>query len=909
MIRCLPIIILFLLAFNTIKSQGSFATDISEAKAISSDRHEQIRALEKILIKRKYSTHHDSLGLVQYAIAYRYRILGQDFDVIDISTKATQNFRKSNYQGYQHSFTLSFLGESYSAIGQVDSALVYYQNIIERVPVGRDLSIYGYAGFQAASIFMRHEDYNSALDIIQYILTSTYVDELTGIDKVDLRLAWANSLVQIDSDQNLKEAQSQLDIAKTIMSALPDEDQFQRLELDIQQAAILLYSGKNNEASQLYDKIVQNMLAINDEFEAANAEAAAMAGNASFSFQVSKDFNRAISYAKKAASIFSNYGNEKYRSIEYYIYSNLATSYLGDDQLDSSFYYLNKGLSLFEKSTRNEDPDKGFILELLYNKAKTHFTTSVKNNDPKQLRLGLSTIQELDTLFDFHIDEQLSTYSVQNIRSKGTEYYKLGIDIAFALNDVAAYWQFSEKMKGLQLLTANLANQANDHSKEGIHLNKIKRSILELNYLVNKSEISTKTDSLQALLSIARRERLEALQRLKNSKEKGQTSISTISDVQASIHDQVMIQYQAGSHDMYGLSISNNDLSLNNLGPINQYITAIPAIRKLVQDPDSRLDSIAWLSKILYKKLIQPFDNVTRDLIIIPDEALSFLPFDILKNDKDSYLLENTTISYAISGSFHLSNFENITGFRTISLVQPKYEVNSNFPPLPYAEEEAIRIGTSYKIPRAKNRPYAKSKIDSTFRKAGVFHFSGHAIADVESGEMSFLALGSDDTLEDKLMLGELYTLSTQAQMVVLSACNTGVGQILKGEGVESLTRGFFFAGAQSVINTLWTVDDKSTSIIIGDFYDKLSQGQNKSSALQNAKLNYLQSSEAYLQHPYYWSGIVAVGDMSPLKEYKINWTKHFFLLLLFIALGWFLTWRYSRKPMPKIEFLTDVWD
>lgn len=101
----------------------------------------------------------------------------------------------------------------------------------------------------------------------------------------------------------------------------------------------------------------------------------------------------------------------------------------------------------------------------------------------------------------------------------------------------------------------------------------------------------------------------------------------------------------------------------------------------------------------------------------------------------------------------------------------------------------------------------------------------------------------------------------------MLSACETGIGKFLKkGEGVISLARAFAYAGAKSVISTLWSVNDASTTAIMRALYKRLRAGSSKAQALQTAKIAYLESREDDLAaHPFYWSAYIAVGDMKPL--------------------------------------------
>jgi len=102
---------------------------------------------------------------------------------------------------------------------------------------------------------------------------------------------------------------------------------------------------------------------------------------------------------------------------------------------------------------------------------------------------------------------------------------------------------------------------------------------------------------------------------------------------------------------------------------------------------------------------------------------------------------------------------------------------------------------------------------------------------------------------------------------VVLSACETGLGKIEQGEGIRSLGRNFMEAGAQATIISLWNVNDKSTALIMTDFYKQLKAGKPKDEALRQAKLNYLQRATQKNSHPYFWAAFIPAGDMSVLEK------------------------------------------
>ncbi|TCP24207.1 CHAT domain-containing protein [Tenacibaculum skagerrakense] len=145
---------------------------------------------------------------------------------------------------------------------------------------------------------------------------------------------------------------------------------------------------------------------------------------------------------------------------------------------------------------------------------------------------------------------------------------------------------------------------------------------------------------------------------------------------------------------------------------------------------------------------------------------------------------------------------------------------------------------------------------------------------------------------KDTLQLHELYTHKTNADLVVLSACESNLGEIKKGEGVFSLSRGFFYSGAKSVISSLWNVNDVSTSSIMKDFYKNLNNNQSKSEALNNAKRNYLNEHSLSEKSPYYWASFVLIGDTSPTYPA----TPYWIYLLGVVALFSFTLFFYNRN-------------
>jgi CHAT domain-containing protein len=113
----------------------------------------------------------------------------------------------------------------------------------------------------------------------------------------------------------------------------------------------------------------------------------------------------------------------------------------------------------------------------------------------------------------------------------------------------------------------------------------------------------------------------------------------------------------------------------------------------------------------------------------------------------------------------------------------------------------------------------------------------------------------------------ELYALRLKAALVVLSACNSGVGTLRSAEGVMSLSRAFIYAGTPSVVMTGWEVNDQSGAILMELFYQKLASGLTKDRALQQAKIAWLSESNQFKSHPFFWAAYQLHGDTKPLKK------------------------------------------
>jgi len=207
-----------------------------------------------------------------------------------------------------------------------------------------------------------------------------------------------------------------------------------------------------------------------------------------------------------------------------------------------------------------------------------------------------------------------------------------------------------------------------------------------------------------------------------------------------------------------------------------------------------------------------------------------------------------------------------------------------------------------------KGKSATKQQFLDKAGKYQVLHLAMHAHIDDQNPLYSKLVFQQQDS-DEKTMLEtyELYGLNLQAELVVLSACNTGSGQLRLGEGVMSLSRGFLFAGVPSIVMTGWEVHDKSGSELTERFYNYIKKGLDKDVAMQKAKIDYLKEANLLKSHPFFWASYMVVGDTAPVIAKSKPYNKIVLLLIafVFVSLVIFSFKKYSiRKQKSSLNKL-----
>ena len=266
-------------------------------------------------------------------------------------------------------------------------------------------------------------------------------------------------------------------------------------------------------------------------------------------------------------------------------------------------------------------------------------------------------------------------------------------------------------------------------------------------------------------------------------------------------------------------------------------------------------------SNELYAQFVAPVlpEIKTKKLVIVPHGVLHKVPFACL-SDGSQALVDRFDLSFAPSLSsveFIVKKRKNMGGTLT-AFANPATDLKS----LPFAEAEVGEIKPFFAQAQVFSRAEAtESKSKNSTGSSDVVHFACHGEFNDRQPLQSGLLLAADADNDGELQVHEIFGMNLRkANLITLSACETALCKVRGGEDWVGLSRGFIYAGTPSILATLWSVDDKSTAILMKNFYSNwLKKGMTKPAALRQAQLD-LKAIPEY-SHPFYWAPFVMIGD------------------------------------------------
>ena len=338
----------------------------------------------------------------------------------------------------------------------------------------------------------------------------------------------------------------------------------------------------------------------------------------------------------------------------------------------------------------------------------------------------------------------------------------------------------------------------------------------------------------------------------------------------------------------------------------------------------------------LYEMLLKPFQNLWRqsdELIIAPDDFLNYLPFEALVIDTANvqnrydfanakFLIEAANVRYSPAASLLDPALKRDHHPRKSLLAMGNPDFNTpggpaqtnrgnNFLPLPHSEAEVKSIGSLLPFDERQIRTGDDAN-EAVFKqeasKYRILHLASHfEINDVDPLYSRVVLSQNDMSGEDGFLYTyEVFGLRLNADLVTLSACNTALGKMSKGEGLIGISRAFLYSGVPSMILSLWSVDDEATNLIMENFYRYLQSGLRKDKALRQAKLDYLKTSDNARRDPFFWAPFILVGDAEPIllpAGYPVGMFIAVGVIGLIALIGGYLFWRRRKQTVVmKIE-------
>ena len=814
----------------------------------------------------------DTLGLIYYYRYYRLSNLGFSERALVSSKLADKYFTLSNYNGGRKARNLTMLSYYFKDNNQLDSASYYLAKVIFDKPNKDEAWMYMEAIVAEAEIFFSQGEYMLAYSSLKRFLETEIYKSLEEKRRMDYLIIFAEISSFLRSEEISKEALDNLIKAERILPIYNNLEERTEKYAEIQ-------TSKFNVLARLdrIEEAIVELIALEQELDNfqnnQSEEHLKLFANFSFAYEKTKDYSLMLKYASKSMSV------EEVESVlnDFVRNHNFSIALMLNDQFSDAANLIDSSyaiLGLRRNEINLSSPYQLEQLNLLYEEARLFFRMG--QNDKV-----IEVIEEFLKLAYYRASKLLLNGSLIQFKEEVYPYAQSLLQMSYKINSPEFVWKISELLKST-LILRDLQRKAN-HNLTFLKQNEI-ANILDLKF----DSIARLDGSMKSTIDEKNLDKqLLGLFTSLNIPLIEQPLLNDIRDDLKS--EDLILSYHFTEDSLLRILITGYGLRVESLGNSQKIKASIQKIVNSLQRPEYSFDKnmVYELRSLLFGGLKKEIDK----LIIIPHQELSLLPLSLLVDDH--FEIANKGISsYFSSHLFHMKHKQEKSS-KDNHYFLPSYAQNElsnkhsldNLGRLPFSTTEVNKIQKKVKGLVLQGEKVTKSNFVSAMHQNGILHFSGHTIA--SSSEDGGFMLALDNKISDLSNVVsniEISTMTCNSSMVVLSACQSGTGNIFMGEGINSISRSFMQAGAASVVQTLWKVDDQSTSEIFISFYKYLKKGHRKSESLALAQKEYLKSSPDYKTHPYYWAGIVVIGNDDPLF---FPWPfSHWALLLLCLLVG-----------------------
>ena len=615
--------------------------------------------------------------------------------------------------------------------------------------------------------------------------------------------------------------------------------------------------------------------------------------------QVMNDVDGALNLYQQALMIYIKFYGKNHPEVAR-THNLIGNVYNARGEFDMALSYYQQALMAnttgFDNSDIESNPpvatylDANTLLNSLYYKSKAfadlHYNKTLKFND---LKLSLATLQSCDSLIDQIRKTRTNESDKIALGTVAATVYETGVELCKGMGDVAVKkddfyklsFYFAEKSKSAVLLEAIAdANAKEFAGLSGTDLQKekeLKNDITFYETLLAATNDATARDQYRKELIELHTTYQQFISYLEQQYPdyfnlKYMDALPDVGAVQGMLQpDQTVLSYflTEATNRVYIFEISADKFKLHNVPQTELFDNYLSGFRNGIyfRVRDVYLSTASELHDILLPKKLLNKD--TKRLIIIPFGRLSTLPFEALLTEKIKsdlsfaempYLNNDLAISYAYSSAL-LKPISGSTGTTALLCAPVTFD---ELPSLPGTEQEVSELtgilkgkgyNTTVRLQREANENELKQLAGQQFNYV---HLATHGMVNEMNPALSRVYLKAGGAEDGNLYTGEIYNLTLKSNLVTLSACETGLGKLSKGEGVIGLTRALLFAGASNLVVSLWQVADDSTSDLMTSFYSQTSDNS-FAVPLQMAKASLINTTE--FAEPYFWAPFILVGQ------------------------------------------------
>ena len=910
-------------------------------------REKALEHLGKSLTIRKeaYENNHHTIGQSHNALGNLYASFG-DYDSALIHTKKGLEIKKALLKPNDIRLvsSLNSMGYLLERLGAYQEALGYHHQSIEVLNHYPDNHPYRtYITSNIGVIMERLHQYNKALEYYENALRLSKLDSNDQVGIADGYINIGNILLKQGKFQQALASTNQ---AKTVlMNSVGGKHSMTAMAIH-NIGAIYSEMEEFEKAKEYFESSLTLRQTHLGKEDPSVSESLYSLGLLYYQY---KDWDKALKYLKQTQEL----DQKTYGEIHPYIietHNDMAKTYLAKERLDSANFHIGQALRLNIPDQQQPASDQyqaaispNELLESYEILGKIQQKSSSKTQDTDQLLATLSTYQTVDAIvqesrssfvrLDDKVDfmetaqriyvESLAT-ALNLYRMTGEQKYlstayafveKSRASVLLDENNLTAARQNADIPPALSQQEQALKSNASFYQSRINEYRNVNQEQAD-RYQSKLFECRQSLDSLELILErsfpkyreLKKSSRLVSLEGIQKNLDAGKAIIEFFQ--QDSIWHIFLVTQKQLQHK----SFVADQTFTSQLQKWKGFFRGIEPGQTSLSD--YKTTSLALYQKLFEATLDQLPDGIT-DLVLIPSEEIATYPLEamIISAEGDSYkqldyLVTKYVISYAFSASTLIQQRTAVNSVpnEKILAFAPEYTEASEeqfvtnlsqvfrdqLVPLIWNTSEAESVAQAVTGTALTGQQATEKQFKEKAHQYQILHLAMHALVDHEESMNSKLVFTPDqDSIEDGMLhTFEIFNLDLPAEMVVLSACNTGIGELKKGEGVISLARAFAHAGVPSLVMSHWNVNDQSTARLMTYFYQHLADGLSKSEALQQAKLDYLAQAHEVQTHPFFWGGFVLVGDTNPIS----NGSTYWWWLIILPIVGVFWQARRKRK-------------